>query len=89
VRVWLDLDDLDNQETVIETAAIDFCGTSIAGDRASAEGVIPDEPTSSHIEITGSPEALAHAAAEWFEALLRRPVVRHEWLDEKSGVLIF
>jgi hypothetical protein len=86
LRLWVDLDD---QETVIETAAIHFYGALIVGDRATAEGVMPDEPTSSRIEMTGSPEGLARAAAEWFEVLLRRPVVRHEWLDKKSGIPIY
>jgi hypothetical protein len=33
----------------------------------------------------GSPEALAHQAADWFEALLRRPVVLWLWQAGQSG----
>jgi hypothetical protein len=89
LQVWLDLDDPDNQERIIGTAAINFYGNSIVGDRTDGEVVMPDKPTSSHIEMTGSPEVLARAAAEWFEALLRRQIVRHEWLDKKSGLPIY
>jgi hypothetical protein len=33
----------------------------------------------------GSPEALAHRAADWFEALLRRPVVLWLWSTPRRG----
>ena len=44
---------------------------------------LPAEPTPIGFEESGSPEVLAARTGHWFGTLLRRPVVRHEWL--RSG----
>ncbi|MBV1849605.1 hypothetical protein [Catellatospora tritici] len=41
---------------------------------------LPERPTEFAFEAFGGPTELGVAAAAWFEGILRRPVVRHEWL---------
>jgi hypothetical protein len=43
---------------------------------------LPDEPTDMALDLSGTPEELAARAVEWFERLLARPVVLHEWLHK-------
>ena len=40
---------------------------------------LPALPTGLALDATGTPEELAARTADWFEALLRRPIVRHGW----------
>ncbi|MCC9310715.1 hypothetical protein LN042_27205 [Kitasatospora sp. RB6PN24] len=42
---------------------------------------LPEEPTELALEASGSPNELGRLAAAWFDTLLRRPVVRHEWVN--------
>ncbi|MFF1614690.1 hypothetical protein ACFVYA_43600 [Amycolatopsis sp. NPDC058278] len=46
---------------------------------------LPDEPTPSGLDVTGSPEEVAAACAAWFEKTLRRPFVYQEWQREPLG----
>jgi len=60
---------------------VDF---AVRGDRLDSQlHFLPDQPTNLAMEATGSPRELAEHAAAWFEAVLRKPIVRHEW--ENNG----
>ncbi|MFD9100294.1 hypothetical protein ACFVZN_04395 [Streptomyces virginiae] len=55
-------------------------GSSVRGDRLHNQlYFLPDQPTSLAMEAVGSPQELAARTATWFETLLRKPIVRHEW----------
>ncbi|GAA0350419.1 hypothetical protein NE235_26595 [Actinoallomurus spadix] len=55
-------------------------GSTLRGDRLHNQlYFLPDRPTSLATEAAGSPAHLAEHAAQWFEAILRKPVVRYEW----------
>ncbi|MEU9890692.1 hypothetical protein [Sphaerisporangium sp. NPDC051011] len=41
---------------------------------------LPDEPTSLSLTASGPADELADRAGEWFDALVRRRVVRYEWV---------
>lgn len=41
--------------------------------------ILPGTPTADALIATGSPEELAGRSADWFETILRRRVVCHEW----------
>ncbi|WP_248962021.1 hypothetical protein [Sphaerisporangium perillae] len=43
---------------------------------------LPDEPTSLSLTASGPSDELADRAAEWFDALVRRRVVRYEWAHQ-------
>ncbi len=55
-------------------------GSTVRGDRLHNQlYFLPDQPTDLAMEATGSPQELAEHTATWFEAVLRKPIVRHEW----------
>ncbi len=59
---------------------VHITGSTMRGDRLHNQlYFLPEWPTSFSMEVTGSPEELAERAAEWFETILRKPVVRYEW----------
>ncbi|WCD91076.1 hypothetical protein KPP03845_200037 (plasmid) [Streptomyces xanthophaeus] len=63
---------------------VHLVGSSVRGDRLHNQlYFLPDQPTSLAMEAVGSPQELAERTATWFETLLRKPIVRHEW--EHSG----
>ncbi|GAA1409749.1 hypothetical protein GCM10009662_47250 [Catellatospora coxensis] len=43
---------------------------------------LPERPSSVAVDSTGGPSELVGRCASWFEAVLRKPVVRYEWLHE-------
>ncbi|MEU4878056.1 hypothetical protein [Streptomyces sp. NPDC021608] len=58
-------------------------GSTMRGDRLDNPlHFLPERPTSYSIEVTGSPDEHAERAAQWFETILRKPVVRHEWVHD-------
>ncbi len=63
------------------TAGVHLDGDRIRGDSLDHQDYgLPDRPTSLAIDVTGSPADLAASVADWFDAILRRPIVRYEWL---------
>ncbi|WP_432181924.1 hypothetical protein [Streptomyces sp. NBC_00063] len=59
---------------------VHITGSTMRGDRLHDQlSFLPERPTSFSMEVTGSPAELAERAAEWFETILRKPVVRYEW----------
>ncbi|MFK0238967.1 hypothetical protein [Streptomyces vinaceus] len=59
---------------------VHLVGSSVRGDSLHNQlYFLPDQPTSLSMNATGSPQELAQRTAAWFENLLRKPVVRHEW----------
>jgi hypothetical protein len=86
-------DELDDGSALIIGIHVDApgqallsAGVHLVGDRIRGDSLdhqhcgLPDRPTSLAIEVTGSPGDLAASAADWFDAILRRPIVRWEWL---------
>jgi hypothetical protein len=73
-------DDVEKREYAEFCALYD--GSSVRCDRAvRGWGLwLPDSPTSFGLTTGGSPEEVADATAEWFLALLRRPVARAKWI---------
>jgi hypothetical protein len=80
VLAWLDLVDRE-QNLVLLTVGVYFDESGMRGDRLHNQLLtLPDEPTDLAVAGTGSPEETARRAADWFHELLRRPIVRYEWL---------
>jgi hypothetical protein len=46
---------------------------------------LPDEPTPSALDVTGSPEEVAAECAAWFEKILRTPFDYRQWQREPHG----
>lgn len=62
------------------TVGVHVDGWTVRGDEVHNQlFTLPDEPTVLAFTATGGPEELAAHAADWFEAILRRPIVRCEW----------
>lgn len=65
---------------VLMTLGVHLDGRTLRGDEVHNQlFTLPDEPTKLAFAATGEPEELATRAANWFDATLRRPVVRCEW----------
>jgi hypothetical protein len=72
---------VDAPQMALLTAGVHLDGDRIRGDSLDHQDYgLPDCPTSLAIDVTGSPADLAASAADWFDAILRRPIVRHEWI---------
>jgi hypothetical protein len=57
-----------------------FDGRQLRGDHLHNQSYeLPDTSTLDAISAEGPPDEMAALAAEWFEGLLRRPLVRREW----------
>jgi hypothetical protein len=62
---------------------VHFTGRRVRGDRLHSQlFYLPEQPTGLALEVSGSPDELADRCAEWFEGVLRKPVVLLEWLHE-------
>ncbi|MGW2888729.1 hypothetical protein ACWDDN_26120 [Streptomyces griseoruber] len=63
-------------------------GVHLVGDRARGDRLhnqlylLPDRPSAWALDATGSTERLAELAAEWFRAVLDKPIVLYVWLHE-------
>ncbi|MFE7860029.1 hypothetical protein [Streptomyces sp. NPDC057403] len=63
-------------------------GVLLVGDRAQGDRLhsqlysLPDRPSAWALDATGSTEQLAELAAEWFRAVLDKPIVLYVWLHE-------
>jgi hypothetical protein len=74
---------VDAPQLALLTAGVHLDGDRIRGDSLDHQDYrLPDGPTSLAIDVTGSPAALAASVADWFDAVLRRPIVRYEWLHD-------
>ncbi|MGW7538408.1 hypothetical protein [Amycolatopsis sp. NPDC054798] len=70
---------------VLLTVGVHLDGRTLRGDEVHNQlFTLPDEPTSLAFTATGDPDELAVRAANWFENLLRRPVVRYEWRHRRK-----
>ncbi|MDP9863362.1 MULTISPECIES: hypothetical protein [Streptosporangium] len=73
--------DAPQENFVLLTVGVHLEGHRLRGDRLHHQDfTLPEVPTSLAMEVSGSPEELAEQAADWFEAIISRPVVRYEWL---------
>jgi hypothetical protein len=80
---YTDIVDVE-QNCILITVGAHFDGSSVRGDELHNQlFTLPDKPTSLALAAVGSSEEIADRTADWFETLLRRPIVRHEWL--RSG----
>lgn len=78
---WLDVDDPGSNLSLM-TVGVHLKGSRLRGDKLHNQlFTLPEEPTSLALEASGNPQKLANRAADWFESILRRPVVRYEWLQ--------
>ena len=69
------------QNVILLTVGAYFDRERVRGDELHNQLLsLPDEPTPLALEGTGTPEELAERTADWFETVLGRPIVRHEWL---------
>lgn len=91
---WEDDDDRTGVIGCLDLAVVgqDLFGAAYTQGHLHCGPVHPDlthfwQPWSPGLECDGhgSPEALAHEAADWLEALLHRPVVLWLWSVERSG----
>jgi hypothetical protein len=77
---YLDIDDPERHVGVL-TVGAHFDGAVVRGDMLhNQDFTLPDSPTEFSFGTTGVPAAVAHQVADWFEAILARPLVRCEWL---------
>ncbi|GHG74542.1 hypothetical protein [Streptomyces griseocarneus] len=77
---YLDIDDPQRNRTVL-TVGAHFDGAGARGDKLhNQDFTLPSSPSALALEVTGSPHGTAIRTADWFEAILRRPLVRYEWL---------
>ncbi|MEW2622906.1 hypothetical protein [Streptomyces sp. NPDC048106] len=82
---YLDIDDPQCNRSVL-TVGVHFDGVRARGDKLhNQDFTLPGKPTALALDVTGSPRATANRTADWFEAILRRPLVRNEWLH--AGVV--
>lgn len=71
----------DAPRVALLTAGVHLDDDRIRGDDLDDQHYgLPDRLTSLAIDVTGSPAGLAASVADWFDAILRRPIVRYEWL---------
>ncbi|MGW4412949.1 hypothetical protein ACWEJ6_53930 [Nonomuraea sp. NPDC004702] len=78
--LFIDLNSTDENLSLL-TAGVRVEDCRIHGDKLHNQlFTLPNEPTGLALIASGSPEQLADRAAEWFDALMRRHVVRYEWV---------
>ncbi|WP_234545301.1 hypothetical protein [Streptomyces shenzhenensis] len=75
--VYLDIGDPQRNQGVL-TVGAHFDGSAVRGGELHKQDFTIRQ-TASEFEAAGSPTELANRAAEWFEAVLARPLVRCEW----------
>ncbi|GAA3809729.1 hypothetical protein ACFS5L_44420 [Streptomyces phyllanthi] len=79
---YLDIDDPERNQVVL-TIGAHFDGTVVHADKLHNQNfTLPETGTETEFAFsaTGSPTDLARRTADWFEAILDRPLVRCEWL---------
>lgn len=70
--------------TELITLGAHLDGTKVTCDKVHNQlALLPDEPTEMGMSASGTPEELAERAADWFEALAKRPVLLHEWVFQE------
>ncbi|MET8545125.1 hypothetical protein ABZW03_31450 [Kitasatospora sp. NPDC004799] len=79
---YLDIGDPERHRGVL-TIGAHYDGTTVRADKLHNQTFgRPDAPTEFTFAATGNPTEVAHRTADWFEAVLARPLVRREWLHE-------
>jgi hypothetical protein len=83
--VYVDISDEESNVGLITVGA--YLGEGrVRGDKLHGQSFVrPPEPSPFHLEAAGAPAELGAVVADWFESVLRRPIVRHEWL--RSGAV--
>jgi hypothetical protein len=72
---------VDAPKVALLTIGVHLDGDRIRGDRLDHQSnMLPDQPTSLALDVTGPPAELAAHTAGWFDSIVRRPIVRDEWL---------
>ncbi|MFF3634179.1 hypothetical protein [Streptomyces sp. NPDC002250] len=79
---YLDID-APRHNCIVLTVGVHFDGARARGDKLhNQDFTLPSNPTPLALDVTGSPLTTANRTADWFEAILRRPIVRNEWLHD-------
>jgi hypothetical protein len=82
VLAWLDVPDPERRSSLL-TVGVYFTETDMRGDCLHNQMLtLPAEPTHLAVIQAGTSQQMAHRAAGWFLDILRRPIVRYEWLRE-------
>ncbi|WP_427921492.1 hypothetical protein [Streptomyces sp. cg40] len=62
---------------------VHLVGDRVRGDRLHSQlYTLPDQPSAWALDATGPADQLAQAAADWFRAVLDKPIVLYVWLHE-------
>ncbi|MEU2610511.1 hypothetical protein ABZ570_02810 [Micromonospora sp. NPDC007271] len=68
---------------ILVDVGVHLTGDRVQGDRLHSElYTLPDVPSAWALDLTGAVEQLGQAAADWFIAALRRPVLLYVWLND-------
>ncbi|MER6693730.1 hypothetical protein [Streptomyces minutiscleroticus] len=80
LMAYLDIDGPERDRGVL-TVGCHFDGSTVRGDKLhNQDFALPRLATEFALAATGDAVAVANRAADWFEAILARPLVRREWL---------
>ncbi|MFC5144919.1 hypothetical protein [Streptomyces aureoversilis] len=78
--VYVDIDDPERNQGVL-TVGAHFDGATVRADKLHNQNfTLPEAATGFTFAATGGPTEAANRTADWFEAVLARPLVRCEWL---------
>lgn len=81
--VRVGLSDRADQRVHLIDLGVHLAGDRVRGDRLHHQlHLLPDHPADWALDATGSTEQLAGRAAEWFRAVLDKPIVLYVWLHE-------
>lgn len=77
---YLDID-VPKENLLLLTVGVHLESRRLRGDRLHSQDFsLPDTPTSFAVDLSGFSGYLAEQAADWFETIIGRSVVRYEWL---------
>jgi hypothetical protein len=73
--------DPDEPDRLLVSVGVHLLGDRVRGDRLHSQvHGLPARPSSWALDVTGDRDELVAAAAEWFRAVLAKPVVLYVWL---------
>ena len=81
---WVGLSDQAHpQHLSLVDLGVRLVGDRVRGDRLHNQlYTLPDHPHAWALDATGTTDQLAQAAADWFRAVLDKPIVLYVWLHE-------
>lgn len=73
---------MDSDRDIVDMG-VHLTGGRVRGDRLHNQlFTLPDVPSTWALDLTGPADHLAQASADWFVAMLRRPVLLYVWLND-------